>query len=190
MNPADDPVVMDGSQKPFGFGVAPLAEGGEVLKPEAFNALPEAASLAAANKRVSNILKKVEGSLPTTISDALLKEAAEQALAIQLKALTDKKLDRKAQKRDQVVRRLQATIRKYKGRIAIYDYYLPVMGLAAMSIGKKTSELTEADLPALKEVLQKMKATPDGDGSLLDHSVYLYGSGMGNPLSPLPPTVV
>lgn len=31
------------------------------------------------------------------------------------------------------------------------------------------------------EFLQKMKATPDGDGSLLDHSVYLYGSGMGNP---------
>jgi hypothetical protein len=29
--------------------------------------------------------------------------------------------------------------------------------------------------------LQKMKATPDGDGSLLDHTVYLYGSGMGNP---------
>jgi hypothetical protein len=26
-----------------------------------------------------------------------------------------------------------------------------------------------------------MKATPDGDGSLLDHSIYLYGSGMGNP---------
>lgn len=47
---------------------------------------------------------------------------------------------------------------KYKGRIAIYDYYLPVMGLAAMAIGKKTSELTEADLPAIKEVLQKMKA--------------------------------
>jgi hypothetical protein len=28
--------------------------------------------------------------------------------------------------------------------------------------------------------LEKLKATPDGDGSLLDHSVYLYGSGMGN----------
>jgi hypothetical protein len=26
-----------------------------------------------------------------------------------------------------------------------------------------------------------MKATPDGDGSLLDHTVSLYGSGMGNP---------
>ncbi len=29
--------------------------------------------------------------------------------------------------------------------------------------------------------LQKLKATPDGDGTLLDHSMYLYGSGMGNP---------
>jgi spermidine/putrescine transport system substrate-binding protein len=50
------------------------------------------------------------------------------------------------------------TDEKYKGRVAIYDYYLPVMGLAAMAIGKKTAELTEADLPALKEVLLKMKA--------------------------------
>ena len=47
---------------------------------------------------------------------------------------------------------------KYKGRVAIYDYYLPVMGLAAMSIGKKTADLTEADLPAIKDVLLKMKA--------------------------------
>lgn len=29
--------------------------------------------------------------------------------------------------------------------------------------------------------LQKLKETPDGNGSLLDHSIYLYGSGMGNP---------
>ena len=28
--------------------------------------------------------------------------------------------------------------------------------------------------------LEKLKATPDGNGSLLDHSVYLYGSCMGN----------
>ncbi len=26
-----------------------------------------------------------------------------------------------------------------------------------------------------------MKGIPEGDGSLLDHSLYLYGSGMGNP---------
>jgi hypothetical protein len=29
--------------------------------------------------------------------------------------------------------------------------------------------------------LEKLKATPDGNGSLLDNSLYLYGSGMGNP---------
>ena len=31
------------------------------------------------------------------------------------------------------------------------------------------------------DFLKKMQATPEGDGSLLDHSLYLYGSGMGNP---------
>ncbi len=30
-------------------------------------------------------------------------------------------------------------------------------------------------------LLEKLKSTPEGDGCLLDHSVYLYGSGMGNP---------
>ncbi|TIO51448.1 MAG: spermidine/putrescine ABC transporter substrate-binding protein [Mesorhizobium sp.] len=47
---------------------------------------------------------------------------------------------------------------KYKGKIAIYDYYLPVIGMAALAIGKKTADLTEADLPALKAELLKMKA--------------------------------
>jgi len=47
---------------------------------------------------------------------------------------------------------------KYKGRIAIYDYYLPIIGMAALAIGKKTAELTEGDLPAIKEVLLKLKA--------------------------------
>ena len=28
--------------------------------------------------------------------------------------------------------------------------------------------------------VKKLKETPDGDGSMLDHSVVLYGSGMGN----------
>jgi hypothetical protein len=31
------------------------------------------------------------------------------------------------------------------------------------------------------EFLAKLKATPEGSGTLLDHSLYLYGSGMGNP---------
>jgi len=29
--------------------------------------------------------------------------------------------------------------------------------------------------------LDRLKSTPEGDGTLLDHTVYLYGSGMGNP---------
>ena len=45
-----------------------------------FRALPEAESLAAANKRIGNILKKVEGALPETIDTAKLVEAREKAL--------------------------------------------------------------------------------------------------------------
>ncbi len=45
-----------------------------------FSALPEAAALAAANKRVGNILKKAEGGVSDEVSDALLQEPAEQAL--------------------------------------------------------------------------------------------------------------
>ncbi len=47
----------------------------------AFAALPESASLAAANKRVGNILKKIEGEWPTEVRAELLVEPAEQALA-------------------------------------------------------------------------------------------------------------
>lgn len=46
----------------------------------AFAALPEAASLAAANKRVGNILKKAETAVEAKVDTALLKEAAEHAL--------------------------------------------------------------------------------------------------------------
>ncbi len=63
---------------------------GEVAKRleavRAFAALPEAASLAAANKRVSNILKKVDGALPEGVDAALLREPPEQALAAALEA--------------------------------------------------------------------------------------------------------
>ncbi len=52
-----------------------------------FAALPEAASLAAANKRVGNILKKIEGTVPTQVNAALLQEPAEQALAQALAAV-------------------------------------------------------------------------------------------------------
>lgn len=46
----------------------------------AFAGLPEAPALAAANKRVGNILKKVEGAVPVEIDPARFVEAAEKAL--------------------------------------------------------------------------------------------------------------
>jgi glycyl-tRNA synthetase beta chain len=46
----------------------------------AFAALPEATSLAAANKRVGNILKKLEGVVSAQVDERLLKEPAEASL--------------------------------------------------------------------------------------------------------------
>jgi glycyl-tRNA synthetase beta chain len=46
----------------------------------AFSTLPEAAALAAANKRVGNILKKVDGLIDARVDPALFQEAAETAL--------------------------------------------------------------------------------------------------------------
>lgn len=51
-----------------------------VLAAETFAQSPDAASLAAANKRIGNLLKKVEGALPA-VNPSLLSEPAEQALA-------------------------------------------------------------------------------------------------------------
>lgn len=45
----------------------------------------------------------------------------------------------------------------YKDRIAIYDYYLPVMGLVAISLGIETANIQESDLPAIREKLFEMK---------------------------------
>ncbi|MHB1359891.1 MAG: glycine--tRNA ligase subunit beta [Rhodocyclaceae bacterium] len=53
----------------------------------AFAALPEAASLAAANKRVGNILKKVGADVMARVDAALLKEEAERALFDALSAV-------------------------------------------------------------------------------------------------------
>ncbi|WP_229008470.1 glycine--tRNA ligase subunit beta [Methylophilus sp. Leaf408] len=47
---------------------------------QAFANLPEAPALAAANKRVSNILKKVEGEVTAEVNASMLQEPAEKAL--------------------------------------------------------------------------------------------------------------
>jgi glycyl-tRNA synthetase beta chain len=53
----------------------------------AFAALPEAPALAAANKRVGNILKKSDAAPGAAVDAALLRESAEQALAAALAEL-------------------------------------------------------------------------------------------------------
>lgn len=53
-----------------------------------FRRLPEAASLAAANKRIRNILKKTAGNLPFQVRTDRLREEAEQALAGRLVELS------------------------------------------------------------------------------------------------------
>ena len=47
---------------------------------KSFTALPEAESLTAANKRIGNILKKIEGEKPTEVKPELFTEPAEKAL--------------------------------------------------------------------------------------------------------------
>ena len=55
-----------------------------------FRTLPEASSLAEANKRVSNILSKANVEIPDTINASLLEAGAEGELAKQIAILSDK----------------------------------------------------------------------------------------------------
>ena len=57
---------------------------GRLIAVHAFAALPEAASLAAANKRVGNILKKSDGFVSQHLDEALLVEPAEAGLNVAL----------------------------------------------------------------------------------------------------------
>jgi glycyl-tRNA synthetase beta chain len=60
--------------------VSPVDFGARLSALVKFLALPEAASLTAANKRIANILKKAEGGGTGTVDVALLSEPAEKAL--------------------------------------------------------------------------------------------------------------
>lgn len=66
-----------------------------LLAIRSFNQLPQAAALAGANKRISNILKKVDGKVNVEINSSLLTIAAEKNLytaLTQLQPLLDQKL--------------------------------------------------------------------------------------------------
>ncbi len=43
------------------------------------------------------------------------------------------------------------------------------------------SKINVFHVSLFSEYLQKLKATPEGNGSLLDNVLILYGSGIGNP---------
>ena len=45
----------------------------------------------------------------------------------------------------------------------------------------KVAKINQFHVSLFAEFLQKLESTPEGNGSLLDHVLYLYGSGMGNP---------
>ncbi|MCC6171428.1 MAG: glycine--tRNA ligase subunit beta [Gammaproteobacteria bacterium] len=66
---------------------APLDFDARLRALAAFQQRPEAASLAAANKRIANILRKSEGAAPGAVDPALLKERAERALHVAVEAL-------------------------------------------------------------------------------------------------------
>ncbi|HKQ37253.1 MAG TPA: DUF1552 domain-containing protein, partial [Verrucomicrobiae bacterium] len=45
----------------------------------------------------------------------------------------------------------------------------------------RMAKINQFHVSLFSEYLQKLKATSDGEGTLLDHSLILYGSGIGNP---------
>ncbi len=45
----------------------------------------------------------------------------------------------------------------------------------------RMAKINQFHVSLFAEFLGKLKATPEGNGTLLDHSLYLYGSGIGNP---------
>lgn len=96
-----------------------------------FAALPEAASLAAANKRISNILKKSESGTTGGVQVTLLTEAAEKALHAQL---------------EQVAPRVQS-------QLAVRDYTGALTALAALREPVDTffnDVMVNAEDPALR----------------------------------------
>ncbi|MFS2122807.1 glycine--tRNA ligase subunit beta [Pseudomonas sp. Pseusp97] len=68
---------------------APLDFDQRVQAVQAFRQLAEAEALAAANKRVSNILAKAEGEVPTAVNAGLFAETAEKALGSAVAAAED-----------------------------------------------------------------------------------------------------
>lgn len=60
-----------------------------------------------------------------------------------------------------------------KGRVAVYDYYLPVMGMVAVGLGIPTAELSMEHLPAIREALFKLKDVAASVGEVVSSQTAL-----------------
>ncbi len=76
-----------------------------------FLSLPDAVSLAAANKRIANILRKAEEAVPPRVDPALLQHTAERALASAIEALREDVEALLADRRYEAALRKLATLR-------------------------------------------------------------------------------
>jgi spermidine/putrescine transport system substrate-binding protein len=62
---------------------------------------------------------------------------------------------------------------KYAGRIAIYDYYLPVIGLVGLGLGIDTVDLGADDIDAIREKLFAMKKVSKQVGEVVSSQTAL-----------------
>jgi len=115
-----------------------------------FNALTEAAQLAAANKRISNILKKTTTVIPATCSAKLLQIPAEAALHQALEAVTPA-LNAAYEKR-QFVELLQVLVAL---SVPIDQFFADVM------VMDPNPELRDNRLALLQQLHQKMNLVAD-----------------------------
>jgi len=115
-----------------------------------FNALEEAAQLAAANKRISNILKKTSTAIPATCSEKLLQIPAEAALHKALEAVTPA-LTAAYEKR-QFVELLRSLVALSK---PIDQFFADVM------VMDPNTELRDNRLALLQQLHQKMNLVAD-----------------------------
>ena len=115
-----------------------------------FNALPQAAQLAAANKRISNILKKTSTNIPENCSSKLLQIPAEIALHQALESITPM-LTAAFEKR-QYVELLQALVAL---SAPIDQFFADVM------VMDPNTELRDNRLALLQQLHQKMNLVAD-----------------------------
>ena len=115
-----------------------------------FNALPQAAQLAAANKRISNILKKTSTTIPENCSSKLLQIPAEIALHQALESIT-LTLTAAFEKR-QYVELLQALVAL---SAPIDQFFADVM------VMDPNTELRDNRLALLQQLHQKMNLVAD-----------------------------